>query len=44
MSVFSDYGNEKGVSVGAIFGMNKSVFNSKDYGLITVPSYSVAHT
>jgi N4-gp56 family major capsid protein len=39
-----DYGNEKGISVGAIFGMNKSVFNSKDYGLITVPSYAVAHT
>ena len=39
-----DYGNEKGISVGSIFGMNKSVFNSEDYGLITVPSYSVAHT
>ena len=39
-----DYGNEKGISVGSIFGMNKSVFNSHDYGLITVESYSVAHT
>jgi N4-gp56 family major capsid protein len=39
-----DYGNEKGISVGCIFGMNKSVFNSADYGLITIPSYSVAHT
>ena len=39
-----DYGNEKGISVGAIFGMNKSVFNSADYGLITIPSYAVAHT
>jgi N4-gp56 family major capsid protein len=39
-----DFGNEKGISVGAIFGINKSVFNSNDYGLITIPSYSVAHT
>jgi N4-gp56 family major capsid protein len=39
-----DYGNEKGISVGAIFGMNKSVFNSADYGLITIPGYAVAHT
>jgi N4-gp56 family major capsid protein len=39
-----DYGNEKGISVGSIFGMNKSVFNSLDYGLITIESYSVAHT
>jgi N4-gp56 family major capsid protein len=39
-----DYGNEKGISVGSIFGINKSVFNSADYGLITVPSYAVAHT
>ena len=39
-----DYGNEKGISVGAIFGMNKSVFNAHDYGLITIYSYSVAHT
>jgi N4-gp56 family major capsid protein len=38
-----DYGNEKGISVGSVFGMNKSVFNSKDYGLITVQSYGVAH-
>lgn len=39
-----DYGNEKGISVGSIFGINKSVFNSADYGLITVPSYAIAHT
>jgi len=39
-----DYGNEKGISVGCIFGMNKSVFNSADYGLITIASYSAAHT
>jgi N4-gp56 family major capsid protein len=39
-----DYGNEKGISVGSIFGMNKSVFNSADYGLITIISYGAAHT
>jgi len=39
-----DYGNEKGISVGSIFGVNKSVFNSADYGLITIESYAVAHT
>ena len=39
-----DYGNEKGIAVGSIFGINKSVFNSKDYGLITINSYAVAHT
>jgi len=39
-----DYGNEKGISVGSIFGMNKSVFNSKDYGLVTIQSYGVAHS
>lgn len=39
-----DYGNEKGISVGCIFGINKSVFNSADYGLITIASYAAAHT
>lgn len=39
-----DYGNEKGISVGSIFGINKSVFNSADYGLITIASYAAAHT
>jgi N4-gp56 family major capsid protein len=39
-----DYGNEKGISAGSIFGMNKSVFNSHDYGLIVISSYSVSHS
>lgn len=39
-----DYGNEKGISVGCIFGINKSVFNSADYGLVTIESYAAAHT
>jgi N4-gp56 family major capsid protein len=38
-----DYGNEKGISVGCIFGMNKSVFNSEDFGVITVSSYAASH-
>lgn len=38
-----DYGNEKGISVGCIFGMNKSVFNSEDFGTITVSSYAASH-
>jgi len=39
-----DYGNEKGISVGCIFGINKSVFNSADFGVIAIDSYSVAHS
>lgn len=39
-----DYGNEKGISVGSVFGINKSVFNSKDYGLVTIQSYAAAHS
>lgn len=38
-----DYGNENGIAVGAIFGMNKSTFNSDDYGVIAISSYSAAH-
>jgi len=39
-----DFGNEKAISCGCIFGVNKSVFNSKDYGLITIQSYAAAHS
>lgn len=31
-----DYGNKWGMSVGAIFGVQKPVFNSLDYGVITI--------
>ena len=31
-----DYGNKWGVSVGAIFGVVKPMFNSKDYGVISI--------
>lgn len=37
-----DYGNEKGISVGSIFGIKKVVFNSADYGTMTISSYSKA--
>lgn len=38
-----DYGNENGIAVGCIFGMNKATFNSKDYGVIAMTSYSASH-
>lgn len=37
-----DYGNQLGVSAGCIFGMKKTVFNSVDYGVVTMPTYAVA--
>lgn len=39
-----DYGNEKGIAVGSIFGMNKSVFNSKDYAVMAIESYAASHS
>lgn len=38
-----DYGNEKGISVGCIFGMKATVFNSKDFGKIVISSYATSH-
>lgn len=38
-----DYGNQLGVSAGMIFGMKKAVFNSEDFGAITVSTYAAAH-
>jgi hypothetical protein len=38
-----DYGNEKGISVGCIFGMKAARFNNKDFGKIVISSYSVSH-
>ncbi len=37
-----DYGNQWGVSVGAIFGCLKPLFNSVDYGVITMYAASAA--
>jgi N4-gp56 family major capsid protein len=39
----TDYGNEKGVAVGSIFGIKKVRFNSMDYGTIVMTCYSAAH-
>jgi len=39
----TDYGNEKGVAAGSIFGMKKTRFNAKDYGCIAMSSYAVVH-
>jgi N4-gp56 family major capsid protein len=35
-----DYGNQQGVSASLIFGMKKVRFNSDDFGVITIPTYS----
>jgi N4-gp56 family major capsid protein len=35
-----DYGNKLGVSAGTIYGLKKTVFNSKDFGVIAMPVYS----
>jgi len=38
-----DYGNQLGVKAGCIGGLKKSVFNSVDFGTITMSTYAVAH-
>ena len=38
-----DYGNQLGVAAGSIFGVKKSVFNSKDFGVIALDTYAIAH-
>ena len=38
-----DYGNEKGISCGSIFGLKSTLFNSKDYGKIVMSAYSATH-
>jgi N4-gp56 family major capsid protein len=38
-----DYENELGVSVGCIFGMKKTVFNSADFADVVMSSYAIAH-
>jgi len=38
-----DYGNQLGVAAGSIFGVKKSVFNSKDFGVIALDTYAAAH-
>ncbi len=38
-----DYKNQLGVSAGMIAGLKKTVFNSEDFGTITVSTYADAH-
>ena len=38
-----DYQNQLGVSAGMIAGLKKTVFNSEDFGTITVSTYAAAH-
>lgn len=38
-----DYGNQLGVKAGCIGGLKKSIYNSVDFGTITMSSYAVAH-
>lgn len=37
-----DYENQLGVSAGMIFGAKKTIFNSLDFGVISVPTYAIA--
>ena len=39
-----DYQNQLGVSAGMIWGANKTRFNSRDFGVISVDTYAVAQT
>jgi len=38
-----DYENKKGLAAGCVFGMQKNVFNSDDFGVVTMSSYAAAH-
>lgn len=38
-----DYGNQLGVSAGMIWGLKKTVFNSLDFGVITIYTTGAAH-
>jgi N4-gp56 family major capsid protein len=38
-----DYGNQLGVAAGSIFGVKKTVFNSKDFGVIAFDTAADAH-
>jgi N4-gp56 family major capsid protein len=39
-----DYGNKWGISCGAIFGVIKPMFNSKDYGVVSIATAATAAT
>ena len=37
-----DYGNQLGVAAGVIYGLKKTIYNAKDFGTVTVSTYSPA--
>ena len=37
-----DNGNQVVISTNSIFGINKTTFNSKDYGVIAIDTYAAA--
>ena len=39
-----DYENKKGLAAGAVFALQKTRFNSADFGVTTISSYAAAHT
>ena len=38
-----DYDRELGVSVQSLLGMKKLIFNSEDFGVITISTYAASH-
>jgi len=38
-----DYGNEKGIAAGMVFGMKTCRFNSKNYGAMVMTAYAASH-
>ena len=38
-----DYGNQLGVGAGTVFGVNKTIYNGADFGLIALDTYAAAH-
>ncbi len=39
-----NYDKELGISVQSLMGLKKTIYNSEDYGVITISTYAVAHT
>ena len=39
-----NYDKELGISVQSLMGLKKTIFNSEDYGVITISTYAAAHT
>lgn len=37
-----DYGNQLGVGAGMIFGIKKTIYNSNDYGVFSIPTHAAA--